>query len=279
MQGSGVENAEELFYLVHMISSQDQLLVGIVVSIVLILLIATIIASWLYRAMRKQFRTKFHMFSSRLEAASNQQEIDKAVNKERDRISKVIHDEVGNKLIALLFELDRNFKQESFGIAGTQLLWQLSKELKVSIEDTRTLVRELSSFELDSNGVAGELQKFCQSKEGFYGVTVGFAGLSGARRFEFEREKEVVAMVKELVYNSFKFSGCWHIDVVLTWDWDNKKLIVEVSDDGYGMRMEDMKQPKDSGLAGMRTRCDMMGAELQLVKTKRGACIQIVVPL
>lgn len=219
------------------------------------------------------------MFSSRLESASNQQEIDKAVNKERDRISKVIHDEVGNKLIALLFELDRNFKQESFGTAGTQLLWQLSKELKGSIEDTRTLVRELSSFELDSNGVAGELQKFCQSKDGFYGVTVGFAGLSGARRFEFEKEKEIVAMVKELVYNSFKYSGCWHIDVALTWDWDNKKLTVEVSDDGYGIRMEDIKQPKDSGLAGMRMRCDVMGAELQLVKIKRGTCIQIVVPL
>lgn len=279
MQRCTVEKTEELFYLGYMTSPQDQILVGIFVSIVLILLIAGILTFLLYRLMRKQFQTKLQMFSARLETASNQQEIDKAINKERNRISKVIHDEVGNKLIALLFELDRNFKQESFGVAGTQLLWQLSKELKVSIEDTRTLVRELSSFELDSNGVAGELQKFCQSKDGFYGVTVGFAGLSGAKRFEFEKEKEVVAMVKELVYNSFKYSGCWHIDVALTWDWDNKKLTVEVSDDGYGLRAEDIKQPKDSGLAGMRMRCEVMGAELNLVKIKRGTCIQIIVPL
>lgn len=259
-----------------MIPTQNQVLVGVIAGILIIFLIVGIV---FYKMMWKQFRTKLQMFSQRLDAATVQQEIDKAVIKERNRISKVIHDEVGNKLIALLFELDRNFKQESFGIAGTQLLWQLSRELKISIEDTRTLVRELSSFELDSNGVAGELQKFCESKDGFYGVTVGFAGFSGAKRFELEKEKEVVAMVKELVYNSFKYSGCWHIDIALTWDWENKKLTVEVSDDGYGLRTEDMRQSKDSGLVGMRTRCDKMGAQLDLVKVKRGTCVQIIVPL
>lgn len=231
----------------------------------------------LYRGIQKHFRTKLEIFTQRFEAASNQQEIDRAIIKERNRISKVIHDEVGNKLIALLFELDRNFKQESFGLAGTQLLWQLTRELKTSIEDTRTLVRELSSFELDSNGVAGELQKFCESKDGFYGVTVGFAGMSGARRFEFEKEKEVIAMVKELVYNSFKYSGCWHIDVALT--WEDTKLRVEVSDDGYGLKSEDIQQPKDSGLTGMRLRCQTIGAELHIVKPRKGTCIQLVISI
>lgn len=259
-----------------MIPTPNQALVGILAGMSIILLVIGIVV---YKIMWRQFRTKLQMFSQRMDAASLQEEVDKAIIKERNRISKVIHDEVGNKLIALLFELDRNFKQESFGIAGTQLLWQLSRELKMSIEDTRTLVRELSSFELDSNGVAGELQKFCESKDGFYGVTVGFAGFSGAKRFEFEKEKEVVAMVKELVYNSFKYSGCWHIDVALTWDWESRKLTVEVSDDGYGLKGEDIKQPKDSGLAGMRKRCEVIGAQLEIVKAKRGACIQIVIPL
>jgi signal transduction histidine kinase len=259
-----------------MIPTQNQTLVGVMAGVFIIALIVVIIV---YKLMWRQFRTKLHMFSQRMEAATVQQEIDKAILKERNRISKVIHDEVGNKLIALLFELDRNFKQESFGIAGTQLLWQLSKELKGSIEDTRTLVRELSSFELDSNGVAGELQKFCESKDGFYGVTVGLAGFSGAKRFELEKEKEVVAMVKELVYNSFKYSGCWHIDIALTWDWENRRLTVEVSDDGYGVRTEDLRQSKDSGLVGMQTRCERMGAQLELVKVRKGTCIRIVVPL
>lgn len=257
-----------------MLVSPSQTIVYVLLVIIFILMLMIIP---LYRGMKRQFRTKLEIFSQRAAVAANQQEIDKAIIRERNRISQIIHDDIGNKLIALLYEFDRNFKQESFGIAGTQLLWQLTRELKGSIEDTRTLVRELSSFELDSNGVAGELQKFCAAKDGFYGVTVGFAGLSGAKRFDFEKEKEVIAMAKELVYNSFKYSGCWHIDVALT--WEEHRLNIEVGDDGFGLKGRDMELPKTSGLTGMRERCSAIGAQLEIAKSKRGACIRISVPI
>lgn len=230
-----------------------------------------------YAWARIQFRNQLKLYDLRLATVLRQEEIDNALVRERDRIAKIIHDEIGNKLIVLLHELDRNFQQDAFGTAGSQVLWRVIKELRNDIQNTRALVRALSSFELDSNGVAGELQKFCEKKDGFYGVMVGFAGLSGSKRFEFEKEKEIIAMTKELIYNCFKHSGCWHIDVALS--WHDARLEVEVSDDGFGVETHQLAESKSSGLQGMRERCKNIGATLDVLKPRRGSRIKITLPL
>ena len=213
----------------------------------------------------------------RFELTVKEEEIEKALIKERDRISRIIHDEIGNKQIALLYEIDRIYKQDAPDLVGTEMLQQITVQLKESIRDTRALVRQFSDFRLNSNSIDAELELFCKSKDSLFGVSVGFAGRHSARRFDFQKEKEIVAMVKELVYNSFKYSSCWHIDIALT--WTDQQLFVEVSDDGYGLKEKDIKQHKSTGLSGMAARCTAIGAMLKVEKPVRGARISITLPL
>ena len=84
-------------------------------------------------------------------------------------------------------------------------------------------------------------------------------------------------MTKELVYNSFKYGGCWHIDVALT--WKKNSLTIEVSDDGYGLKEEDLKKFKQSGLSGMRERCIAIGATLTIEKPAKGTRVVITQPI
>lgn len=237
------------------------------------LLLLGITSGIIFFLIRRHYKAKFSILAQRLHAASYQKEVDLAITKEHDRISQIIHDEVGNKLIALLYEFERHFQKGTFGESGSDMLWQLTKELKERIRDTRALVRAFSSSELNSSGIVTDLDHFCKNKDGYQGVTVTLAGVSGARRFELKREKELVAMVKELVYNSLKYSGCWHIDVALTWTKDS--LIVEVSDDGYGLSKPGSKDYKVSGLVGMRERCIAIDAIFKVEQPERGSRVLI----
>lgn len=247
------------------------------IGALLFCVVLTLLCWAIYSFIRKHFNTRFEIFSQRLNAVTSQQEIDQAIIKERDRIAQILHDEVGNKLIALLYEFDRHFQQNSFGTNGSEMLWHLTKKLKESISDTRALVREFSDYELNSSGIVTELNRFCKSKDGFQGVAVNLAGRSDAKRFDYRKEKEVVAMVKELVYNSLKYSGCWHIDVALV--WKKNSLTVEVSDDGYGLRDRDLRKNKHSGLSGMQERCQAIGATLAINKPDKGTRITLTIPL
>lgn len=226
---------------------------------------------------KRHLRREFEIYIQRAEVVSVKQEIENELIKERDRISQIIHDEIGNKLIALLYEFERNYQQKSFGMAGTEMLWHLIRQLKESIGDTRSLVREFSDSELNSSGIVTDLERFCKSKDGFQGVSISFAGKSGSKRFDFRKEKEIVSMTKELVYNSLKYGGCWHIDVALT--WEEHLLTIEVSDDGYGLKTNDIKKYKQSGLSGMKDRTEAIGATLEVHQPQKGTRITISMKL
>lgn len=251
----------------------NQTYVFLFYGIVGFLALVAILSGVIFYLVRRHYKAKFSILAHRLSTVSYQKEVDLAITREHDRISQVIHDEVGNKLIALLYEFERHFQQGTFGENGSDMLWQLSKQLKDRIRDTRALVRTFSSSELNSSGIVTDLDHFCKNKDGYQGVTVTLAGLSGARRFDLKREKELVAMVKELVYNSLKYSGCWHIDVALTWTKDG--LIVEVSDDGYGLSKPGSRDYKISGLAGMRERCIAIDAIFKVEQPERGSRVLI----
>ena len=256
---------------------QEQTYVILFYGIVGLSIFLLIISTVFFVLIRRYYRSKFNVLADRLIASTHQEEIEKAMTKEHDRISQIIHDEIGNKLIALLYEFERHFQQGTFGMGGSDMLWQLTRQLKERVRDTRALVREFSSSELNSSGIVTELEHFCKSKNGFHGVSITLAGVSGARRFELKREKELVSMVKELVYNSLKYSGCWHIDVGLTWEANS--LTIEVSDDGYGILESDLNKYKQSGLAGMRKRCQAIDARLKIEQPLKGSSIQITLPI
>ena len=172
-----------------------------------------------------------------------------AQERERRRIARELHDEVGQVLTAVVLELDR---------AGVE---EAREAVRASLEDVRGIARRLRPEVLDDLGLASALASLTNDVGRQADVEVErVLDLAGADLSD-EEELVVYRVVQEALTNAVRHGGAHRVSVVV------RAGEVVVSDDGAGF---EVGQASDgSGLLGMRERAVLIGAALS-VTSRRG---------
>jgi len=202
-----------------------------------------------------------------------------AVNRERLRIAKDMHDEVGASLtrISILSELAKNGKQSQE---------ESMKTISQISDISGNVVDEMSEIIWAMNPKNDSLDSFAAYLRRYASGYLETAGIEG--KFPFPDDIQPVAMsaelrrnvfltAKEALHNMVKHSGATEAEVRL--EYYGKKLELSLRDNGNGFDIES-KTGSGNGLINMQKRIQELGGEFSVTSTVgKGTEVRLVVIL
>jgi PAS domain S-box-containing protein len=187
-----------------------------------------------------------------------------AEEQERIRLSRELHDQLGQLVTALRLGL-RGLRSGN-GSAGAALddLEQLTVQLAGELSH---IASELRPPALDRLGLQQALQAYVEDWASRYGIATGFQPLGvGHERFALEVETTLFRTVQEALTNVAKHSAAQNVSVILERRPGSVGVIVE--DDGAGFDPAAVAatgaRTRRIGLVGMRERVELLGGTLEV---------------
>ncbi len=199
-----------------------------------------------------------------------------AQDEERTRISRDLHDGVGQALAAIGLGLGAVLERPDPAGQRSQLVGV--KELVAkTLEDVRRLSRDLRPALLDELGLEAAVKRLARELAERSGTEIDVLARLPQRLARGE-ETAVYRMVQEALTNVARHARAAHASVVLTASDERLHLIVE--DDGDGFVPAESAVTTSIGLLGMRERVELLGGSLRLESTPgRGTIISARLPL
>jgi signal transduction histidine kinase len=190
-----------------------------------------------------------------------------AEESERGRVSRELHDRLGQDLTALKLGLQIVGKQ---GASAPQLRESMSKLESLAdnlMRDLHRLAWELRPAALDDFGLESALRRYADEWAALSGVAVDFEsqGVS-AERLAREVETTLYRIAREALANVFLHANAKRVSLLLQRRADHVSLIVE--DDGRGFdvaaKLEAPTTHCKLGLLGMQERAKLAGGSAEI---------------
>jgi len=184
---------------------------------------------------------------------------------ERRRVAAELHDEIGQRLTALVLTLDHVAK-----VAPDELnaeLVETTVETKETLEVVRRLARRLRPEVLDELGLVPALRNLCDRFEAPDGLVVHRSLPTDGPRLQDDAELVIYRVAQESLTNVVRHAHARHVHVSLS--GDDSKISLSVRDDGIGIDAEHAAV-SPGGIRGMRERAMLIGATLELEAVPAG---------
>jgi len=192
---------------------------------------------------------------------------------EQLRISRELHDQLGQPLTALILSVDR-LLEEGADPARLVSLKALTRE---TLADVRRLSQALRPAQLDELGLAGALERTAREAQQHSGLEVGVM-VQLPQRLPAETETVLYRVALEALTNVMRHAKARQASVVLTHSGASVRLVVE--DDGVGFDLAAIGKERTVGIACMRERLALLGGHFTLESTPgRGCMVHARVPL
>jgi PAS domain S-box-containing protein len=225
---------------------------------------------------RRQFTAVLRDVTDRRRSETNMREMNRQLRalsvalqevreQERTRISRELHDELGQQLTGLKLDLAWMSKRVK---EGRELQSQALDEMRLQMDEAIASVRRIST----------DLRPPILDDLGF-GEAVTWQANEVAKRSGFEmqlnleaaalvRNKELATalfrIVQESLNNCVKHAHASRVEIELS--TNEKDLILKVADNGQGFEMDQLRGG-GIGLVSMRERMDALGGHLQILSS------------
>lgn len=236
----------------------------------------------------KNIRLIEELQTSRAHLRRLAQRVFSAQEEERLRVSRELHDEVGQALTALRFILEMTegdlkrikdrLPEDKLGSIQNQLrdAIQLSEQLSSGI---RRLAYDLRPAELENLGLNTTLKSYCRDFANRTNLEVNYKGVE-TPPLGPEIDICLYRLLQEALNNVAKHASASQVDVKLS--LDAKTLSLTVADDGEGFQLSGGQKSNGNmgltpgiGLIGMQERIDAVGGRL-LIRSKPGEGTRLV---
>lgn len=200
---------------------------------------------------------------------------------ERKRLSRELHDEVGQSLSALKIALGtlRCNCHDRTCDPGLDIALDIADGL---IDTVRDIARRLRPAQLDELGLTAALRWHLDKTPWPNGLEISFEEDVGADRLPAEIELCCFRVVQEALTNIQRHASA--NQVILRLRREHRRLKLSISDDGQGFDLEETtRRPLDKqplGLLGMKERVTGLGGEFRVItQSGLGTSIDIALPL
>jgi PAS domain S-box-containing protein len=196
--------------------------------------------------------------------------------RERRRIAAHLHDDLGQKLAAILLEL-RGCGQLTSRDEQEACIEKVASGLEETIREMRNLTSEISPPVLYELGLEAALEWLIHREQERTGISLTYECKGIEAEIPENSSVLLFQCVRELLRNVRKHSEARKARVTLR--HDPPKLRVSVEDDGRGMDHPSWAGTNGYGLFSIRERVKHMRGSVELVSSKGGGTrISIVMP-
>jgi two-component system, NarL family, sensor histidine kinase UhpB len=189
---------------------------------------------------------------------------------ERARIARELHDEVGQRLTAVMLQLDRVSR------TGTGTVVEAREEVRRSLEEVRSIARRLRPEALDDLGLPSALAALTNSLGRSGNLDIDRHIDRSLPPMHPECELVVYRVAQEALTNVMRHADCREARLELR--RVDGAVQLEVADTGRGFELEAV--PESAGIRGMRERAVLVGASLDVEsRPGLGTTVRLRLPL
>jgi two-component system sensor histidine kinase DegS len=201
---------------------------------------------------------------------------------ERKRISREMHDGVGQLLSAMKFNIEAiqsvnsDFEREK--------LRTLKTLLKKVIMEVRRISFNLTPSALSDYGIVPVLNKFCREVSKISDLQVNFENRTGfISRLEGKVENNLYRIVQEAVNNAIKYAEAKEVNVIIS--HNSRYLHLDIIDNGKGFDIQKLTEKghfsaSGHGIFNIKERANFIAAQCTITsEIGKGTTISISVPL
>ncbi len=197
---------------------------------------------------------------------------------ERDRIGRELHDDIGQRLSLLAFQLTQLHNDTLILPEVRGRMGECLKQTSEIATDIQSLSHELHSSNLKYLGVAAAIRNFCRELGEQQKVEIDFKAHDLPSPLPQDISLCLFRVLQEALHNSVKHSGVKHFEVRLWATSDEVQLTVR--DSGMGFDREAAKERRGLGLISMEERLKLVKGALSIEsQLKRGTTIHARVPI
>jgi signal transduction histidine kinase len=198
---------------------------------------------------------------------------------ERMRISRELHDQLGQSLTAMKFDLTSlaerlNDLDEGLAHKTKDILTQLNAMIKT----VRRISTELRPGMLDDLGLLASIEWQADDFQKRTGIECKVSGSGNDLNLTRQQSLTLFRIFQEALTNVARYAGAKHVDVNLSTNGNQVKF--EFHDDGRGIHEEEITQGQSLGLLGMHERVKHIGGTFEIKGIPdQGTTIKVTIPI
>ncbi len=197
---------------------------------------------------------------------------------ERTLIAREIHDELGQALTALKMDVhwlrqrlpaDKNLMIDKTNVMSRLIDW--------TIQSVRRICGELRPQLLDDFGLSAAIE--WEAGEFSKRTDIETKILSDPESLVLSQEisTAVFRIFQETLTNITRHSNATKVEIFLK--KDQERLEMRVSDNGMGIKENEILDPKSFGIIGMRERAHYLGGSLSIKNNGNGTTVEVSIPV
>ena len=197
---------------------------------------------------------------------------------ERAMIAREIHDELGQVLTVLKIQVTLLAGKLPLHEAGNkEKIKQVSRMFDQMVETVQKITAKLRPGILDELGLLAAIEWQAQEFENTTGIRCDLTLPENELKLDSERSTALFRIFQEALTNVARHAHANKISVILR--VDAGKLIMEITDNGFGIRESQIGNPKSLGILGMKERVLVLGGILTIHGVPgKGTNIKIELP-
>ncbi|MFQ6610548.1 MAG: histidine kinase [Fidelibacterota bacterium] len=209
------------------------------------------------------------------------QEVIRAQEEERARISREIHDEIGQALTAVTFNLEILKSLDTRNDEFEDRIRDCKRLVETTIENVRRFAHELNPAMLDDLGLLPALRSHARGYKERTGIEVQIHGSQEIYEISAEFKIVLYRIFQEGLNNIAKHAQASKVRIDIT--HQDRKLNFIIQDNGIGFNPDDVLNRNvksgNFGIKGMQERVELIGGKFHLKsEPNKGTEIRVSIP-
>jgi len=196
---------------------------------------------------------------------------------ERSRIARELHDDLGQSLTALKMDIIGLLAKTEQQYGRSPIANRILRTLEAMVTSVQRISSELRPSILDDLGLVPALESEAMMFEDRTGIECELSLPSDAR-IEAHCATAIYRIVQEALTNVARHSNASRVEIRLRERTD--ELLLEIRDDGRGVTIDEVGDPRSLGLLGIRERADLVGGTVHFEGVSgRGTIVSVRIPV
>lgn len=252
-----------IYIFTHLFMLPNDFFSLVIIGILVMMTLALSLVIFFYTSQRRLLKEKNRQ--QELEIQYQQELLYSTIltqEKERKRIAKELHDEIGSKLNVVFLSLYRLQKQTKAVSKAKETIEEMTQLINTTIGTTRQISHDLLPPTLDDFGLAAAIQELTNAYAKTETVKIEFDRTNTQERFpDKNTELNLYRVVQELVKNSIVHGKSKNISIKL--ETSASDFQINYQDDGQGFDMDVVKEKKGLGTQNIESRLNMSNADIR----------------
>jgi signal transduction histidine kinase len=228
---------------------------------------------------QKQLEDRLRASAEELRALSAS--LQAALEEERTRVARTIHDELGSAFTSLKWDLeslDKTLSKPMDPAAAAALRAKIASMMKLAdstINTVRRIAWELRPRILDDLGLVDAIEWQARQFEARTGIICQRSGFLDGVVFDQEQATAIFRIFQEALTNILRHANATRVDITMT--QEAGEFVLAISDNGRGIAGG---EKSGLGILGMQERVRLVGGKIEILGLEgAGTTIAVRVPI